>query len=216
MKIFADTASLDELKELKSWGIVDGCTTNPKIVATEGADFEKRMKEILKLVEGPVSIEVTSNDLDQMVKEGREFASWGKNVVIKLPMTINGLKALQFLKKEGIKTNLTACMSVNQAIIAGKAGATYVSLFYSRIGDSGADAKEVVRKSADIFSRQGINSEIIVGSIRVMSQINEAAEAGAHVVTIPYKILLQMTQNAKTDETIDEFLKFWQAYRKKK
>jgi len=131
-------------------------------------------------------------------------------------MTINGLKALQFLKKEGIKTNLTACMSVNQAIIAGKAGATYVSLFYSRIGDSGADAKEVVRKSADIFSRQGINSEIIVGSIRVMSQINEAAEAGAHVVTIPYKILLQMTQNAKTDETIDEFLKFWQAYRKKK
>src|SRR3989339_1722158 len=181
LKIFADTASLDELKELKSWGIVDGCTTNPKIVATEGADFEKRMKEILKLVEGPVSIEVTSNDLDLMVKEGREFASWGKNVVIKLPMTINGLKALQFLKKEGIKTNLTACMSVNQAIIAGKAGATYVSLFYSRIGDSGADAKEVVRKSADIFSRQGINSEIIVGSIRVMSQINEAAEAGAHV-----------------------------------
>ena len=213
LKIFADTADLDELKELNLWGVIDGCTTNPKIIAVQKVDFESRMKEILKLVSGPVSIEVTSNNLDEMIQEGKKFSAWGKNAVIKLPMTVNGLKALQVLKQEKIKTNVTACMSVNQAVLAAKAGATYVSLFYSRIGDLGYDARIVIQDTVKVFDRWNYSSEIIVGSIRHLMQVQDAMLAGVDIVTIPFNYIKQMTQNPQTDATLDEFLRFWNEYK---
>ncbi|HLC92854.1 MAG TPA: transaldolase family protein [archaeon] len=215
MEIFADTANLDEIRELQSWGVIDGCTTNPKIVAKEGADFEKRMKEILKLVPGPVSIEVTSNDLNPMLAEAKKFAAWKTNAVIKVPMTTNGLKAVQELKKLGIKTNVTACMSVPQLVLAAKSGATYASFFYSRVGDIGVNPKEVLSKAVAIYNQHAFTTKIIVGSIRSVDQITDIMETGAHVITIPPEFFKKMAQHPKTDETIDEFLKFWAEYRKK-
>jgi len=215
MEIFADTANLDELKEVISWGIVDGCTTNPKILSKEkGVNFEEHMKKVLKLVAGPVSIEVTTNEYEGMVKEAEEYATWGKNAVIKLPMNENGLKAAAYLEKKGIHVNVTACMSVNQAILAAKTGATYVSLFLSRIGDMGYDGVDVIRKTVEIFDKQKFKSKIIVGSIRHLIQINRSAEVGAHVLTIPYPFLKLMVQNPMTDKSIDEFLSFWDEFKK--
>ena len=216
MKIFADTANVAEIKELLSWGVIDGCTTNPKIVAAQKVDFESTMKEILKLVPGPVSIEVTSNDIEEMIQEGTQFAGWGKNTVVKLPMTVNGLKALQVLKQQKIKTNVTACMSLSQAVLAAKAGATYVSIFYSRIGDLGYDARQIIRDTAEIFEKWNYDSEIIVGSIRYIGQIHDSILAGADIVTIPFNFIQQMTKNLQTDATLEEFLKFWQDYKQAK
>ncbi|HIJ18871.1 TPA: fructose-6-phosphate aldolase [Candidatus Woesearchaeota archaeon] len=216
MEIFVDSANVGEIKEILSWGIVDGCTTNPKIASAEkNKDFEQNTREILKLVKGPVSIEVTTNDLQEMLREAETYASWGSNVVVKVPMGINGLKATSILKAKGIKTNVTACMSPAQAILAAKAGATYASLFYSRIGDMGYDAAKVVRDSVDLFEKSDVTTKIIVGSIRHMMQIIEAGLQGAHVLTIPPKFLQQMTQNPKTDESIAEFLEAWASYKKR-
>lgn len=215
MELFADTASIGELKEILSWGITSGCTTNPKIVAKEkGCNFEQRMKEILKLVEGPVSIEVTTNDSNEMIKEAEEYAKWGRNVVVKIPMGLEGLKAVKVLTKKGIKTNVTACMSMNQALLAAKAGATYVSIFFARIGDMGYDASRVVGETVSLFNKHNFSAKIIVGSIRHMMDINNAALAGAHIITVPYPFFKQMADNPKTTETIDEFLKFWSDFKK--
>lgn len=214
MEIFVDTANLEEIKELLSWGVVDGCTTNPKIVVTEGADFETRMQEIVALVPGPVSIEVTTNETEQMVKEAKKFVAWGSNVVIKLPMSINGLKALQELKTLGIKTNVTGCMTFPQLVMAAKAGATYASLFYARVGDNGGHPKEVVRKAVDFFREHKLETKIIVGSIRTADQITDIFETGAHVATIPPQFFKTLVRNLKTDETIEEFLHFWATKKK--
>lgn len=216
MEIFVDSANIGEIKEIMSWGIVDGCTTNPKIASMEkGKSFESNIKEILKLVKGPVSIEVTTNDLDGMLKEGRKYASWGKNAVVKVPMGISGLKAVHIFKKDGIKTNVTACMSVSQAILAAKSGADYASLFYSRIGDMGYNPTRVVEDTVRMFQASDVKTKIIVGSIRHLMQVIEAGLAGAHVLTVPPQFLHQMTKNPKTDESINEFLESWKSFKNK-
>jgi transaldolase len=215
MKIFADTANLKELEEAISWGVVDGCTTNPKILSNEkGSNFEELMKKVLSMVKGPVSVEVTTNNPDQMVVEAEKFAKWSSNVVIKIPMCTEGLRVVGILSKKGIKTNVTACMSLNQAVLAAKAGATYVSLFYGRIGDSGYDPYLVLKETVDVFKARGFKSEIIAGSMRSVLDVNKCILAGAHVVTIPFAILKKMAQNTQTDATIAEFLKSWEEFKK--
>lgn len=216
MEIFADTADLNELKELISLGVVDGCTTNPSILVKAGnKDYTTQLKQILKLVEGPVSIEVMTNDTEEMIKQAREFAKWGKNVVVKIPMNINGLKAVAVLSKEGIKTNVTACMSTKQAVIAAKAGATYVSLFWARISDMGHDAKKTVEDTVKIFETHNFKTKIILGSFRQISHINDALMTGAHVLTIPTKLIIEMAWHPRTDSTINEFLEQWKDFQKK-
>lgn len=213
MKIFADTADLEELKEVLSLGVADGCTTNPTIMMKAGnKDYMAQMKDILRMVPGDVSLEVTTNDTDEMVKQAKELAKLGKNVVVKIPMNLNGLKAVNILKQEGIKTNVTACMSTKQAVLAAKAGATYVSLFWARIEDMGYDAEELVTETADIFRLHKMDAQIIIGSFRQGSHINRAMRTGAHVLTIPTKILLHMAWNPRTDSTIDEFLENWKQF----
>lgn len=215
MEIFADTADLNELKELISLGVVDGCTTNPTILVKAGnKDYTTQIKQILELVKGPVSIEVITNDTEEMIKQAREFASWGKNVVVKIPMNINGLKAVAVLSKENIKTNVTACMSTKQAVIAAKAGATYVSLFWARISDMGYDAKRTVEDTVKIFEMHKFKTKIILGSFRQISHINDALMTGAHVLTIPTKLLVEMAWNPRTDSTINEFLEQWKDFQK--
>ena len=214
MEIFADTASLEELKELLSWGVIAGCTTNPKLCAKEGVDFEKRMKDILQLVKGPVSIEVTTNDYDLMVKEAKEYNSWGKNVVVKVPMNVNGLKAVKTLKDMNIKTNVTACMAAKQAILAALAGADYVSLFWGRIEDMGYNAKTIAEETAKVFAESNVKSKIILGSFRQVSQINSAMLTGAHIITIIPIIIREMVSNPRTTETVQEFLDTWENFKK--
>jgi len=172
------------------------------------------MKKILDLGTGPVSIEVTSNDLDEMLSQARMFATWGKDVVVKLPMNINGLKACKILTQEDIKTNVTACMSTKQAILAAKAGATYVSIFWARIEDMGYDASTVVRETREILDTHNMGSKIIVGSFRSMSHIITAMKTGAHVLTIPSDLLKQMHWNPRTESTINEFLDQWNSFHK--
>jgi|TARA_B100001971_G_scaffold103340_1_gene95190 transaldolase len=216
MEIFIDSANIEEIKEIISWGIADGCTTNPKIASKEkDVSFETNTKEILKIVDGPVSIEVTTNELDGMLSEAEKYASWGKNVVVKIPMGTIGLKAVKILKEKGIKTNVTACMSPGQAILAAKAGADYASLFYARIGDMGYDATKVVKDSVQLFKESNVKTKIIVGSIRHLMQVIDSALAGAHVLTIPTQFLYLMAKNPKTDETINEFLEHWKSYKNK-
>lgn len=217
MEIFADTANLDDLKELISWGIISGCTTNPKIIFEEkGCDFETRMKEILKLVDGPVSIEVTTNDTNDMIKEAEKYSKWGSNAVVKIPMIVNGLKAVKSLKEEGIKTNVTACMNTNQAVLAAKAGATYVSLFWARIEDMGYNVENICRDTVDIFRKHNFKSKIIIGSFREISHINRAILTGVDVLTITPQILRKMVYNPRTESTIQEFLDFWEEFKKSK
>lgn len=213
MEIFADTAVIPEIEEFSSWGVIDGCTTNPIICVKAGiTDLEGHMKKILRLVPGPVSIEVTTNDLEKMLAQARLFAQWGKNAVIKLPMNVNGLKACTVLSNEGIKTNVTACMSTKQAILAAKAGATYVSIFWARIEDMGYDAGAVVKDTRAILDTHGMKSKIIIGSFRSMSHIITAMKTGAHVLTIPTDLLKQMPWNPRTEATINEFLTQWNSF----
>src|SRR3989344_2643636 len=215
MKIFADTANLKELKELDSMGVIDGCTTNPLIMIKEGnQDHEAQMKAILQLIKGPVSLEVTTNDLDKMIQQGRALAKLGSNVVVKLPMNITGLKAVKVLTAEGIKTNVTACMSTKQAILAAKAGATYVSLFWARIEDLGVSAQHIVKETADILRMHNMPTKIIIGSFRQISHINQALGTGAHVLTIPPQFLYEMSYHPRTESTIQEFLDKWEAFKK--
>lgn len=217
MKIFIDTANLEKIKEISSWGIVEGCTTNPKIISKEeDANFEERIKKILEIVDGPVSVEVTTNDPEKMIEEAEKYNKWGENVVVKIPMGPSGLKAVKILSEKGIKTNVTACMSMSQAVLAAKAGATYASLFMGRICDMGYDAKEVIRETVEVFEEFDYDTKIIIGSIRRVRDINNAALAGAHIVTIPPKFFPKMASNPKTEETIQEFLEFWDEFKGKK
>lgn len=214
MEFFIDTANLEDINESLSWGVISGCTTNPIIVAKEKADFETRMKEILEIVDGPVSIEVTTNDTKEMIKEAQEFVKWGKNVVIKIPMGIPGLKATKVLAEKGIKTNVTACMSLKQVVLAAKAGATYVSLFWGRIEDMGHNAQQVVSNAVDTFERHNFKTKIIVGSFRQTAQVTQAILTGAHVLTLPPKVLNDMAWHPRTESTIKEFLDFWEEHKK--
>ena len=215
MQIFIDTANPEEISEANSWGVVDGVTTNPKIMLAErGCNFRERIERIVRLVDGPVHVEVTTNDWQEMVDQARELASWHRNIVIKVPMNIPGLKAVNQLKRLGIRTNVTAIMSLNQTLLAAKSGADYVSLFFGRIGDLGYEPVDVIRDAAQLLGDGQFNSKIIVGSIRQLADVNRAVRAGAHIITVPYLFLKQMTVNPKTDETIVEFMRNWQEFRR--
>jgi len=214
VQIFIDTANPEEIAEANSWGVVDGVTTNPKIMLAErGCNFRERIERIVRLVDGPVHVEVTTNDWQEMVEQAQELAGWHRNIVIKIPMGIPGLKAVNQLKRLGIKTNVTAVMSVNQTLLAAKAGADYASIFFGRIGDMGYEPVQIVRDAVQLLSDGQFDSKILVGSIRQLADVNRAVLAGAQVVTIPFLLLKQMTVNPKTDETIAEFMRNWQEFR---
>lgn len=211
MELFIDTANIEEIREIARWGVVRGVTTNPKIFSAEkGVDLKTRVEEILSIVPGPLSVEVTTNDLDEMIVEAQRYAAWSEHIVVKVPMGPAGLEAASVLHQKGIKTNVTAIMTVGQAMLAAQAGATYTSIFYSRINDIGQDGLEVIRQSADLFRTSHFETKIIVGSIRIQTQITDAALAGADIITIPYKFFPQLANHPQTDATIREFLQAWE------
>ena len=219
MEIFLDTASIKEIKEIMPWGIISGVTTNQKIfLAEKGVRFQDRAREILDLVNGPLSLELTRTEGSdkELIEEANEYSGWNQSkVVVKVPMFGNGrgLKIVNMLKKEKIKTNMTCLMTTNQVLLAAKAGATYASIFYNRIKDIGEDPLKILRDSRKILEDSGLATRIIVGSIRKLEDVSEAAANGAHVITVPYKILVQMPYNSKTEETIREFDQAWAEFR---
>jgi transaldolase len=215
MEVFLDTANTDEITEILEWGIIKGVTTNQKIFLKEkGCNFEEQSKKILKIVDPhPVSLE-GPNNLDELLDTAREYNKWGKNVVIKVPMLADGsgLKAVKLLENEGIKTNVTAMMTVNQAFLATESKASYASLFFNRIRDSGLDPIEVVKQSRAIIDNGGFKTKLIVGSIRNPTDVEEIISANPHVITIPYKILKQMPYHERTVSTLEEFDKAWEEF----
>ncbi|WDC84952.1 fructose-6-phosphate aldolase [Caloramator sp. mosi_1] len=215
MKLFIDTANVDEIREAEKLGIICGVTTNPSLIAKEGRDFVEVVKEITEIVDGPISAEVISLEAEGMVKEARELAKIHKNIVIKIPMTLEGLKAVKVLSKEGIKTNVTLIFSSAQALLAAKAGATYVSPFVGRLDDIGHNGMTLIEEIVRIFDNYGIETEIIAASIRHPMHVVEAALAGAHIATVPYKVLVQMAKHPMTDIGIEKFLKDWETVPKK-
>lgn len=215
MKLFLDTADIDEIKEIASWGVLDGVTTNPTLVAREGVSFEKRVKEICKVVKGPVSAEVISSDLKGMLKEARIYAKWAKNIVVKVPLTPTGLVAVEILKKEGIKTNVTLCFSANQALLAAKAGATFVSPFIGRLDDEGERGMTVVEEIVRVFKNYSFKTKVLVASVREPRQVTEAALAGADIATVPYAIFVNLVKHPLTDAGLKKFLDDWKKSQKK-
>ena len=209
MKFFIDTANVVEIREAHSMGMVDGVTTNPTLIAKEGRDFEEVIKEICEIVDGPVSAEVISTDTEGMLKEARELARLHQNIVDKIPMTVDGLKACRQLADEDIKTNVTLVFSANQALLAAKAGATYVSPFVGRLDDRGHVGMDVVREILEILKNYNFETEVIVASIRHPIHLIEAAKAGAHVATVPPPVLEKMFKHPLTDEGIQRFLEDW-------
>ncbi len=215
MKIFIDTANVDEIREINGWGIVDGVTTNPSLIAKEGRDFKQVIHEITSIVDGPISAEVISLEAEGMIAEARDLAKIHKNIVIKIPITEEGLKAVSVLSKEGIKTNVTLIFSATQALLAAKAGATYVSPFVGRLDDIADNGMVLIENIAIIFANFGIETEIIAASIRGPQDVVDAAKAGSDIATIPYKVLRQMVKHPLTDSGIAKFLSDWAGVAKK-
>lgn len=210
MKFFIDTANFEEIKEAYSWGILSGVTTNPSLVAKEpGVNFHDRLKEIAELVDGSVSGEVISLDAEGMIREGEELAAIHPNITVKLPMTPAGLTACRHFANKGIKTNVTLIFSANQALMAARAGATFVSPFIGRLDDIGQDGSELISTIAEIFAIHNIDTEIIAASIRHPQHIQAAALAGAHIATTPFKVLKQLFNHPLTDKGIEGFLADW-------
>ena len=209
MKIFLDTAKVEDIKEINSWGILAGVTTNPTLVAREGKNFKETVIEICEIVDGPVSAEAVSLDYEGIMKEARELSSWHKNVVVKIPVISEGLKAVKQCAKEGIKTNVTLIFSVNQALLSAIAGATYVSPFVGRIDDIGWDGFDLIRDIIPIFKQYDIKTEVIAASIRHPLHVVEAAKAGSHIVTIPFNIAEKMVKHPLTNIGIEKFLADW-------
>ncbi len=219
MKIFIDTADLDEIKELASWGIIDGVTTIPTLVAKTGRSFNEIIEEIFKIVDGPISLEVVSEKADDMVKEAKQLVSkvsekYRKNVAIKIPMTSEGLKAVKQLSKMGIKTNVTLVFSANQALLAAKAGATYVSPFIGRLDDIGQEGMQIIEEIMEIFCNYDIETEVIVASIRHPIHVIQAARIGADIATVPPSVLRKMVKHSLTDVGIKRFLEDWEKVKK--
>lgn len=209
MKLFIDTANIDEIKEAASWGVLDGVTTNPSLIAKEGRNFQEVIKEIVEIVDGPISAEVIALDADKMVEEGEELARIHENIVVKVPMTKEGLKATKALAQKGIKVNVTLVFSANQALLAAKAGATYVSPFLGRVDDIGSTGMNLVEEIINIFNIHGYDTQTIAASIRHPLHVTDAALAGSHVATVPFKVLQMMTDHPLTDIGIDKFLDDW-------
>lgn len=206
MKFFLDTANIDEIKEINSWGIIEGVTTNPSLIAKEGRAFEEVIDEISKIVDGPVSAEVVSTDAEGMVKEGRILSKIKENVIIKIPMTEEGLKATSILSKENIKTNVTLIFSASQAILAARAGATYVSPFLGRLDDIGVSSKDLIKEISTIFKNYNIETKIIAASVRNTTHIVDSMLAGADIATVPTKVIKQMVKHPLTDSGLIKFL----------
>lgn len=209
MKFFIDTANVEEIRIANEMGIISGVTTNPSLIAREGRDFQEVIKEITSIVDGPISGEVkaTTVDAEGMIKEGREIVKIHPNMVVKIPMTAEGLKAVKVLSAEGIRTNVTLIFSANQALLAAEAGATYVSPFVGRLDDINETGVELIRTIADIFDIYGYNTQIISASIRNTIHVTDSALAGADIATVPFKVLMQMTKHPLTDQGIEKFQK---------
>ena len=216
MKFFLDTANVEKIREFAELGMVDGVTTNPTLIAKEGRDFHEVIKEICSIVDGPVSAEVIALDAKGMIEEARELSKLADNVVIKIPMTKEGMKAVNVLSKEGIKTNVTLIFSANQALMAAKAGATYVSPFVGRLDDIGQNGMQLIAEIVQIFRNYDIKTEVIVASVRHPMHVIEAAELGADIATIPFAVLDKMFNHPLTDKGIDAFMKDWEEYLKNK
>ena len=211
MKLFIDTANVKEIKEANELGVICGVTTNPTLIAREGRDFKQVVSEITSIVDGPISAEVVRLESDKMVEEALELVKIHKSIVIKLPMTAEGLKATKILSSKGIKTNVTLIFSSAQALLAARAGATYVSPFLGRLDDIGMNGMNLIEEIADIFSKHAIETEIIAASIRTSIHVIEAARLGADIATIPYKVIMQMLKHPLTDAGIEQFLKDWES-----
>lgn len=213
MEIFLDTANLDEIHQALRLGVISGVTTNPSLAAKEGigefADYREAVQEIARLVDGPISAEVLAADYEGMVLEAREIAAWAPNVVAKIPSTLEGFEAMSTLSREGIRINQTLCFSVNQAILGARAGASFVSPFVGRLDDAGHDGMQVVADIVEIFNRYQISTKVLAASIRHPMHCVAAAKAGAHVATIPLKVLIQMTHHPLTDVGMARFSEDW-------
>ena len=215
MRLFIDSANIEEVRQAAEMGIISGVTTNPSLVAREGRDFRQVVMEICSLVDGPISAEVISLDAPGMVEEAVDIAAWSPNVVIKVPMTVEGLKAVRELSAKGIKTNVTLVFSSNQALLAARAGATYVSPFVGRLDDISSDGCGVVAEIAAIFDMHDIDTQIIAASIRHPLHVTKAALAGADIATVPYAVLLQMVKHPLTDAGVARFIADWEKARTK-
>lgn len=211
MKFFVDTAVVEDIKELNDYGLLDGVTTNPSLIAKSGRDFKEVIAEICALVEGPVSAEVAAMDYDGMVAEGDHLAQIADNVVIKLPLTLDGLKACRYFSQKGIKTNVTLCFSANQALLAAKAGATYISPFIGRLDDINIDGMELISEIRDIYDNYGFETEILAASIRTPNHVKDAALVGADVATIPPAVIKGLAKHVLTDKGLEQFAKDWTA-----
>lgn len=214
MKFFLDTANVDEIKRIDDLGLVDGVTTNPTLISREGRDFEEVIKDICSFVKGPVSAEVIGLTSEEMVKEARIISKWADNIVVKIPMTEEGLKVIKILSQEGIKTNCTLIFSVAQGLLAMKAGATYISPFIGRIDDLGKSGIELVEDLRYIIDMYNFKSEIIAASVRTLAHVEESAKAGAHIATIPGTLFPKLWNHALTDKGINDFLSDWEKYKK--
>ena len=215
MKFFIDTANINEIREANDLGILAGVTTNPSLVAKEGVDFHERLREITAIVSGSVSAEVIATDAAGMIEEGKELAAIAPNITIKVPMTVDGLKAVHAFSELGIKTNVTLIFSAVQALLAARAGATYVSPFLGRLDDIGHNGLDLITQIVEIFDVHGIQTEIIAASIRHPVHVSEAAARGAHIGTIPYKVIHQLVKHPLTDQGIEKFLADWEKQKSK-
>jgi len=213
MKLFLDTANTDEVAEVASWGILDGVTTNPSLVAKEGKEFKPTVMKMCDLV-NEVSAQVTETDFEGMKKQAQEYSGWHKNVVVKVPMTIEGLKTLAFCKEKGIRTNCTLVFSANQAVLAAKAGASIISPFIGRLDDAGQDGMGLIAEIMEIWANYDFDTEVLVASTRHPRHIVEAAELGAHICTIPYAVFQKLPKHQLTDIGLDKFLKDWKSVKK--
>ena len=213
MKFFIDTANVEVIKKANDMGVICGVTTNPSLIAKEGRVFEEVIAEIASIVDGPISGEVraTTTDAESMIREGREIAKIHKNMVVKIPMTVEGLKAVKVLSSEGIKTNVTLIFTANQALLAARAGASYVSPFLGRLDDISTDGLQLIRQITEMFDVAGIDTEIICASVRHPIHVTECALAGADIATVPYKVLEQMIHHPLTDAGIEKFQKDYKA-----
>jgi len=209
MKFFADTAEIEDIKKLQDTGLLDGITTNPSLIAKSGRDFKEVIKEICGIVPGPVSAEVASTDFDTMMKEAHVLAKLADNVVVKLPLTVDGLKACKALTGEGIKTNVTLCFSPNQALLAAKVGATYISPFIGRLDDINLEGMQLIRDIRQIYDNYAFSTEILAASIRSANHVTEAALAGADVATIPPAVIYKLADHPLTKSGLENFVKDW-------
>lgn len=215
MKFFLDTANIDEIKRVNDLGLFDGVAINPSIIKKEGKDFKEVVTEICKLIDGPVSAEITSYDYEEMVKQTRDISKWAENSVFKIPMTEDGLKAINTISKEGIKTNCTLIFSVSQGLMAAKAGATYVSPFIGRIDDMGENGIRLIKDLKKVLDNYGLESEIIAASIRTNKHLEDSAIAGSHIATIPGNLFEKLWTHPLTTKGIKDFKKDWDSFQQR-